>query len=478
MLYGIRSLPRRFRLLLSSFQQDDSLSFSGVLTQEQIQSVYDQHDVASDDEDTVFTPSITIWGFLSQVIHKAEQRSCLAAVARIGVMLVAFGRPRCAQNNGPYCRARCRLPLAIFARLTMDVAASCEAQTPDEWLWKGRHVKLIDGTTATMPDTEKNREAFRQQSCQKEGLGFPIARLVVVISLATAMVGGMSMGPYQGKETGELARLRELLDRFEVGDVALADKLYCSYFMIALLLEKGVDLVTLLHQSRDAGAEIRRGKRLGKGDYLMTWRRPDRPDWMDEETYAQMPEQLELRLVQTKITERGFRTKSLNIVTTLTDPNQYGVDDLSVLYCERWNVELDIRSIKVAMGMDELRCRSPEMVRKEIWACLLAYNLIRQKMLQAAKEQEQLPRRLSFTNALQVVTAGWMVMPILDRNTQDCLMKMELVSIASQTVGNRPGRVEPRAVKKRPKAYRLLTMMREKAQALLRRGIDPYTKQK
>ena len=165
-------------------------------------------------------------------------------------------------------------------------------------------------------------------------------------------------------------------------------------------------------------------------------------------------------------------------MTTLTDPNQYGVDDLSVLYCERWNVELDIRSIKVAMGMDELRCRSPEMVRKEIWACLLAYNLIRHKMLQSAKEQEQLPRRLSFTNALQVVTAGWMVMPILDRNTQDCLMKMELVSIASQTVGNRPGRVEPRAVKKRPKAYRLLTMMREKAQALLRRGIDPYKKQK
>ena len=300
---------------------------------------------------------------------------------------------------------------------------------------EGRHVKLIDGSTVTMPDTEENQEAFPQQSCQKEGLGFPIARLVVVISLATAMVGGMSMGPYQGKETGELARLRELLDRFEAGDIALADKLYCAYFMIASLLEKEVDVVTLLHQSRDAGAEVRRGKRLGTGDYLMTWHRPDRPDWMDEETYAQMPEQLELRLVQVKITERGFRTKSLNIVTTLTDPNQYRVDDLSRLYRERWNVELDIRSIKDAIGMDELRCRSPEMVRKEIWACLLAYNLIRQKMLQSAKEQGQLPRRLSFTNALQVVAAGWMVMPILDRNTQDCLMKMELVSIDQSDSG-------------------------------------------
>ena len=478
MLYGIRSLPHRFHLLLSSFQQNDNLSFSDVLTQEQIQSVCDQHDVAPGDEDQVFTPSITIWGFLSQVIHKEDLRSCLAAVARIGVMLMAFGRPRCAQNNGPYCRARCRLPVAVFKQLTMDVAASCEAQALEDWLWMRRHVKLIDGTTITMPDTEENQEAFPQQSCQEEGLGFPIARLVVVISLATAMVGGMSMGPYEGKETGELALLRELLDRFEPGDVALADKLYCSYFMIALLLEKGVDLVTLLHSSRDADAEVRRGKRLGKGDYLMTWHRPDRPDWMDKETYARMPEQLDLRLVQVKIPERGFRPKSLNIVTTLTDPNQYRADDLSDLYRERWNVELDIRSIKCAIGMNDLRCLSPEMVRKEMWACLLAYNLIRQKMLQSAKEQEQLPRRSSFTNALQVVAAAWMVMPLLDRTTQDCLMKMELVSIASQTVGNRPGRVEPRAVKKRPKAYRLLTMMREKAQALLRRGIDPYKKQK
>lgn len=342
----------------------------------------------------------------------------------------------------------------------------------------GRHIKLIDGTTVTMPDTEENQEAFPQQSCQKEGLGFPIARLVVVMSLATAMVSGMSLGRYQGKETGELARLRELLDTFEAGDIALADKLYCSYFMIALLLEKGVDLVTLLHQSRDADAEVRRGTRIGKNDYLITWYRPERPDWMDKEMYARMPAQLDLRLIQVKIAERGFRTKSLNIVTTLTDAKQYGVDDLVTLYRERWNVELDIRSIKVAIGMDDLRCLSPEMVHKEIWACLLAYNLIRQKMLQAAKQRAQLPRRLSFTNALQVVAGAWMVMPLLDRTTQGVLVRAELISIASQIVGKRPGRSEPRAVKRRPKAYRLLTMLRAKAQALLRQGIDPYKKQK
>ena len=467
-------------MLLASFQQDDSLAFSGALTQQRIQSVCDRHGV-SPDADEVFTPAITIWGFLSQVIQKEEHRSCLAAVARIGVLLIAFGRPRCAQNSGPYCRARGRVPVAVFEDLALDVAACCEAQALEAWLWKGRHAKLIDGTTVTMPDTEENQEVFPQQSCQQEGLGFPIARLVVIISMATAMIGGMSMGPFQGKETGELARLRELLDRFEAGDVAVADKLYCSYFMIALLLEKKVDLVTLLHQSRSAEVEIRRGTRLGKGDFAMTWQRPDRPAWMDEETYARMPEELKLRLVQVKIPEPGFRPKLLNIVTTLTDHEEYRTDELAALYRQRWAVELDIRSIKVTMGMDHLRCKTPEMIRKEIpeiWTCLLAYNMIRQKMCQAAKERDTSPRTLSFANALETLTAGWMVMPLLDRNTQRVLMNTELVSIASQTVGNRPGRVEPRAVKKRPKAYRLLTMIRKQAQSLLRRGIDPYKKQK
>ena len=199
---------------------------------------------------------------------------------------------------------------------------------------------------------------------------------------------------------------------------------------------------------------------------------------MDEETYARMPEKLQLRLIQVKIPQPGFRPESLNLVTTLTDHDAYSVDDLSNLYRQRWAVELDIRSIKVTMGMDALRCLTPEMVRKEIWTCLLAYNLIRHKMCQSAKEKGVSPRTLSFANALQTVAAGWMVMPLLDRNTQGVLLKIELVSIASQTVGKRPGRVEPRAVKKRPKAYRLLTMLRSKAQASLRRGIDPYKKQK
>ena len=475
MSFSIRSLPRRFRLVLCSIQQSDSLPFSDAVTQEQFQEICDEEGVSSED-DEVFTPWITLWAFLSQVMHKEEHRSCLAAVSRIGVLLVATGRPHCTHNSGPYCRARGRLPVAVVERLTLEGASRCEAQVPGKWLWNGRHVKLVDGTSVSMPDTEANQEVYPQQACQKEGLGFPIARLVVLLSLATAMTSGMAMTRFQGKETGELALFRELFDQLDPGDIVLGDKLYCSYFMIALLAKRQVDLVVRLHQARKV--DYRHGKRLGKHDRLITWYRPARPTWMDAETYARMPQRLELRLIHVDIHEPGFRTESLEIVTTLTNAARYSRDDIARLYGRRWLAELDIRAIKETMGMDQLRCKSPEMVRKEIWTCLLAYNLIRQKILQASMESDRSPRTMSFTNGLQILTAGWMVMPVVDRCTREVLIKTELKNIASQKVGNRPGRVEPRAVKRRPKPYPLLTMLRRKAQALLRKGIDPYKKQR
>ena len=476
LFYGIRSLPRRFRLILCSLQQSDSLPFSDTLTEEQIEAAFEQEGACYDNEEQIFTPAITLWGFLSQTLYKQEQRSCLAAVARIGVLLIALGRPRCVQNNGPYCRARGRFPLSVIERLTCEAAHRCERQVPDAWLWKGRHVKLADGTTVTMADTEENQEAFPQQSCQQEGLGFPIARLVVLLSLATAMTTGLAMARYSGKETGELALLRELFDQLDPNDVLLADRLYCTYFTLAMLSERQVEMVVRLHHLRKEN--VNRTKRLGKGDSLITWPKPDRPAWMDEETYARMPERLRLRLIRVNVANPGSRTESIDIVTTLTDTELTSREEIAELYHARWLVELDIRSIKCTMGMDELRCKSPEMVRKEIWTCLLSYNMIRQKILQSALEQDISPRAMSFTNALQMIAAAWMVMPLLDGQTSRVLLTMELEKMANQKVGNRPGRVEPRAVKRRPKPHRLLTMLRSATQTLLRRGIDPYKKQK
>src|SRR5713226_5273708 len=278
-----QSRPRSFRFVLSSFLQQPGLPFAQVLPEETIQQAFDDEacNFAQGDED-VYTPAVTLWAFLSQVLFKSEHRSCLAAVGRVIVLCLALGRGPCSDNTGAYCRARAKLPLAVIHRLASTVADGCEQKLPSHCLWKGRHVYLVDGTTASMPDTVTNQAAYPQAKTQGEGLGFPIVRLVVLLSLATGMLKDMALGPYAGKETGETALLRELLDRFQPGDVLLADRYYCSYFMIALLMELGIDFVARLHQRRDA--DFRRGQRLGRGDHLITWTRPAKPDWMDQDT--------------------------------------------------------------------------------------------------------------------------------------------------------------------------------------------------
>jgi len=334
-----RGLPQRFRLILSSFMQHDSLAFAEALPEETIQQAFADADADfAQDEENTFTPALTLWGFLSQILHAKEMRSCSAAVARIIVLLVALGKDPCSDNTGAYCRARAKLPAAIIRRLTTDVADGCGKRVPTDWLWKGLRVKLIDGTTVSMPDTKGNQAAYPQANTQKEGVGFPIARMVVLLSLATAMVTDMAMGPYSGKETGEPALMRELLERLEQGDVVLADRCYCSYFMIALLQELHIDFVVRLHHARDAN--FRRGRRLGTGDHVVAWPKPDKPEWMDDATYERMPASIEVREVFVQVHQPGFRTKSLVVVTTLTDAEEYTKEDISELYHQRWLVEL------------------------------------------------------------------------------------------------------------------------------------------
>lgn len=477
--HGRKLLPQRFRLVLLSVLQATGLPFSDVLTEEEIEDAFGEQDSwFAQEADEVFTPPLTLWAFLSQVLHKDEQRSCLAAVSRVIVLLVALGRKPCANNNGGYCKARAKLSEIAIERLTCQVAERCEAKVPDKWLWKGRHVKLADGTTVSMPDTPENQEAYPQQASQREGLGFPVARLVVLMSLATAMLCGMAIGPYSGKETGELALLRDLVDQLNPQDILLTDRYFCSYFMIAMLLGRNVAFVSRLHHARKEDAY--RIKRLGKRSDLVEWPRPDRPDWMDKETYRQMPESITLRQIEVKVQEPGFRVESLVVVTTLTDAQAYSDHDIAELYHKRWLVELDIRAIKCTLGMDVLRCKTPEMVRKEIWTCLLAYNLIRRTMLQAAKNKDLSPRQLSFTHALQAMAASWVVLPTLDNATIHSMINTQIEGLASLLVGTleRANRVEPRAVKRRPKPLRLLTMPREQARKLLLSGVNPYEKQK
>jgi putative transposase len=461
----------RFGLVLRSFLQHQGLPFAQALPAETIQQAFDDEGVSfGQGEGDVYTPALTLWAFLSQVLFKEEQRSCLAAVARVIVLLVALGKRPCSDDSGAYCRARAKLPVPILRRLTVQVADGCEQQVPDEWLWKGRHVHLVDGSTISMPDTPANQAEYPQPTTQEPGLGFPMARLVVLLSLATAMVKDLAIGPYAGKETGETALLRELLERFKRGDIMLADRYFCSYFMMALLLEQGVDLLTRLHQARTA--DFRRGTRLGPGDHLVEWQRPAKPEWMDQETYDRMPASIRVREVEVQVQQPGFRVDSFVVVTTLTDAEQYSRDDLAELYHQRWLVELDIRTIKCTLGLEVLRCKSPEMVRREFWTGLLAYNLIRQTMLQAALQAGRSPRQLSFTAALQKIAASWNTILVCQDAAALLLIEIHLGDLATHQVGNRPDRVEPRAKKRRPKPQRLLMQPRQQARAALLAGAD------
>ena len=469
--HGCKTLPCRFRLVLSSFLQRDGLPFGDSLPEEEIQRAFDAEGISrwsgteAEAEDTVYTPAVTLWAFLSQMLHRGEQRSCAAAVARVTVLLVALGRPRCSGNTGAYCRARAKLPENVLRRLTCDVAASCQRETSSAWLWHGRHVKLADGTTVSMPDTNANQIEYPQQKVQKPGLGFPIVRMVVLFSLATGMLCDMAIGPYEGKETGEPALFRELLDRLDPGDIVLGDRYYCSYFMIATLMALGGDLVVRLHQARTA--DFRRGRRLGRGDHLVKWKRPVKPSWMDQETYDRTPKSIEIREVLVQVDQAGFRTKSLVVVTSLCDAEKYTAEEIAELYRSRWLAELDIRAIKITLDMDVLRCKTPGMVRREVWTHLLAYNLIRRTILQSAQLSGLSPRELSFTAAMQAIAASWAIAVLLDTGTFTSLVDTHLTNLAGHRVGHRPDRVEPRAVKRRPKPHRLLSKPRAEARAEL-----------
>jgi len=279
------------------------------------------------------------------------------------------------------------------------------------------------------------------------------------------MVADIAVGPYAGKETGETALLRQLLERFEPGAILLADRYFCSYFMIALLIERDVDFVTRVHQRRPV--DFRRGRRLGKEDHLVEWQRPVRPSWMDQATYERMPKSIQVRELQVHVDQPGYRTDSFTVVTTLTDAEEYTRDDIAELYHYRWMAELDIRAIKETMNMDILRCKTPLMVRKEMWTCLLAYNLIRRTMLESALKSNRSPRTLSFAAAMQSVASSWQVILLSNDTIAERMVKAELQNMAGHIVGNRPGRVEPRAVKRRPKPHALLTKPREQARAEL-----------
>jgi hypothetical protein len=414
----------------------------------------------------LFTPLLTVWVFLSQVID-ADQ-SCRQAVLRLLGWFSAQGQPRCSSNTGAYCKARQRLPEGVLSRLTRDKGQQVLHHSPATWLWHGLRVLVGDGSTLSMPDTAANQKAYPQSRSQQPGLGFPIMRICVIFALSVGTVLDAAFSPYAGKETGETAMLRTLLYSLKRGDLLLGDRYYANYWIIALALTLGIHVVFRQHQRRKV--DFRRGQRLGKDDHRITWTKPQRPQWMTKVLYHAFPATLTLREVRLRIPKGKKRTKEIVIVSTLLDPGRYPKGELQALYRQRWQAELHLRSLKTTLQMDILRCKTPDMVRKEIWAHFLVYNLIRAALAQAAAAHARQPWQISFKGALQALHAWGGFWPCQAAADADAHYDALLAAIAEHRVGHRPDRLEPRAVKRRPKSYAKLNEPRAQARARVQRS--------
>jgi putative transposase len=457
-----------FRKVVAAFLAGGALPFARILSADRVERVFAKHGGLFG-QHAIYSTAMMVWSFLGQVLRDGKEASCQAAVARVVSYCEHEQIAPPTADTGDYCRARAKLSEAALHELSCEVAAETEAAAPADWLWKGKHAKLIDGFTFTMPDTPANQAAFPQQKSQKPGVGLPIVRVVAILSLVTACAMDLALGPYAGKQTGEPALLRELLERLEAGDIAVADRFHCSFMMIALLLAQGTHACARKHQRRHT--DFRRGRRLGKYDHLIVWTRPAKPEWMDEATYQKIPQTLELREIRFSVIEPGRRTHSIDIITTLTDAAAYTREEIAQLYGFRWNAELDIRSIKSNLNLVHVRCKSPEMVRRELWTTLLAYNLIRTTAASAALLHGKQPRQISFTATCQYVLASWMslscgLIPVSRLVRHGLTM---LRQIAACEVANRPGRLEPRVLKRRRHGYQLMQKPRGTLRAELRK---------
>lgn len=421
---------------------------------------------------SLYAPARTFWLFLAQVL--AQDGACREALRNFLAWLAKARGKGASPNTAAYCKARKRLREEDLIGVHRQVADTIEARARPEDRWRGRCVKVVDGSSVSMPDTPENQARYPQPKGQKEGCGFPVMRIVGVFSLATGTLLEMARGALA---VHERTLYRSLWDRFAPGDVALNDRGFAGYADFHCLHERGVDSVSRNHQRRQKVDAL---KRLGKNDRLVLWHKMtlhNRPKWMSKEEWEEMPDTLSVRQVTVTLDIPGFRSETLEIVTTLLDPKAYPARAIAELYRRRWAVELYLRHIKVTMNMDILRCKTPAMVDKELWMHAIAYNLVRAIMLDAATAYVASLERLSFKGTLATIRQWAPTLALAaDMDEHTSLYSKMLYYIVADPVPHRPGRSEPRARKRRPKNYPLLTQPRRQYKEIPHRNKYRKTK--
>lgn len=438
-----------FRQRVHRARQCGDLYFASLISKETIESTFGEA-TSILGAARVYSTAVTLWVFLSQVM--SIHHGCVSAVTKLITYRVARGQRACSAQTGAYCIARDKLDEASMQRLVTASGDAIDAKSPDHWLWLGHRVITADGATVTMADTPENQAAYPQLTSQAPGCGFPIVRVVVLFALSSGVVLEMALGRYKGKLTHEVSLFRQIDKIIEESDVFLADRAFAGWFEMARMMRRGAHVVVRKHQMRQS--DFRTGIRYGKDDHVIELTKPARPDWMSEPEYETYSKFIMIREIKIKVESKGFRTREIIVHTSLWDDIEYTKEDIAALFRRRWQAELHLRSLKTIMQMEHLRCHKPHRVRNEIRAHMLAYNLIRGVMAEAAIEGNVQPWQISFKSTLTTVSDMLPILGVI--SNADELCDVLLRCCLQHAVGNRPDRYEPRVLKRRQKKYKLM----------------------
>lgn len=470
------------KILESSENAYSGFPLADVLDAEVIRTIADE--LGIEFRDRIFSPWVTVWTFLTQLL--SADQSCRSAVSRLVAWLSQTQGKICSSGTGAYVQARTRLPESLFRRLGVLVGTRLHdsALSQDSWSFRGRAVKLVDGSTLTIPDTSENRVEYPHSISRKKksAPGFPMVRILTLISFSTGALLDLKIGPYSGKGSGELSLFNKLIkdtEGLKKSDILLMDRLFCSYLVLASCVSRGMDFVVRMKGNMNP-EKLPTLKRLGRGDRLVRFDRPSKhkttSDWG---LLKKLDESIVLREITYRLQVRGFRPKTIVLLTTFIDSKLYTSEEITDLYWTRWHCELDLRSIKSVMQMDCLKSKTPSMLRKEIWTYVLAYNLVRTVMAQSAILGCVKPRDISFKGTLQIINSFRpYLMSATDSEQWRRQYEAMLSCIAKQKLIHRPNRLEPRAIKKRKSSYQILHVSRSKAREMFWRKGDCHGKRK
>ncbi|MGK7906356.1 MAG: IS4 family transposase [Synechococcus sp.] len=443
-------MPNRAEILKQKLLNSMGLPWQELLPASAIEKVLADEQVSY--RQRVYTPVVTLWMFLSQVLD--ADKSLQNAVNRASAWLTVAGGAVPSSDTGAYSKARKRLPEGVVKRLLQQTAEGIEAKVEHEQLWCGRPVKVCDGTSVLMSDTNANQQVYPQHSNQAAGCGFPIAQLVVMFSLTTGAVLDAMLATFS---TSELTLARQLYQQLHAQDVVLADSAFGTYADLALVQAAGADGVFRKQHARKT--DFRTGKKLGIGDHIVTWFRPAKSaSALAEQDFARLPATLLVREVHLLLYRKGFRPKEIILVTTLLDPQQYSKQKLADLYDRRWQAaEVNLKHLKTTLNMEMLTAQTPQMVRKAIWVHMMAYNLLRTLMWQARPTvADGKTPQLSLQGTRQVFNQFVPLLATASQQSHRSLDRQLLVLVAQQLLPLRPGRIEPRVRKRRPKPFPLM----------------------